>query len=412
MKNSIFVQIASYRDPELLPTLRDLIKNAKYPKNLKICIAWQHNLSDEWDNLDEFKNDDRFEIIDIKHDESKGCCWARYCISQKYSGEKYTLQIDSHERFVQNWDVKLIKMYNKLKKEGNKKPLITGYIPSYVPKDNPKDRSDKIWSTHFWTFTPKGGVTIVPHTHENNPKNPLPARFYAAGFAFASGKFCEEVPHDPCMYYLGEETSITVRAFTNGYDLFHANEVIAWHYYTRVDGEIKHWDDHKDWVKADKASQLRMRQILGTGGISCLPCIQHGFGIFGLGNERTLEDYEEYSGIKFQTMRVRKSALDNEIPTHGKKEEVYLPKTRLEIHLNSNDFTHDDYSFVGIFLHDVNGKELYRKDEDGKWFMGLMEKDKTFKIDVDADVDMPHKWIVWAFSKKDHWAEMKECILE
>ena len=111
-------------------------------------------------------------------------------------------------------------------------------------------------------------------------------------------------------------------------------------------------------------------------------------------------------------MRARESALDNKIPTHGKKEEPYLPKTRLEIHLNSNDFTHDDYSIVGIFLHDINGKELYRKDEDGQWFMGLMEKDKTFKIDVDADIDMPHKWIVWAFSKKDHWAEMKECILE
>ena len=83
MKNTIFVQIASYRDPELLPTLRDLVKNSKYPQNLKVCIAWQHDIKDKWDNLDEFKDDDRFEIIDIKHNESKGCCWARNYLQLK-----------------------------------------------------------------------------------------------------------------------------------------------------------------------------------------------------------------------------------------------------------------------------------------------------------------------------------------
>ena len=30
-KNTIFVQIAAYRDPELLPTLRNMIKNANKP---------------------------------------------------------------------------------------------------------------------------------------------------------------------------------------------------------------------------------------------------------------------------------------------------------------------------------------------------------------------------------------------
>jgi hypothetical protein len=51
----IFVQIASYRDPELLPTIKNCLDNAKWPKNLRFCIAWQHSNEDEWDNLDEFK---------------------------------------------------------------------------------------------------------------------------------------------------------------------------------------------------------------------------------------------------------------------------------------------------------------------------------------------------------------------
>jgi hypothetical protein len=69
--NSIYVQIASYRDPELVPTIKSLLKNAKYPHLLTICIAHQYDKNDEWDNLNEFKNDNRFIIIDIPYKESK-----------------------------------------------------------------------------------------------------------------------------------------------------------------------------------------------------------------------------------------------------------------------------------------------------------------------------------------------------
>ena len=44
-KDTIFVQIASYRDPQLLPTLKDMLDKAKYPDNLRIGISWQHALS-------------------------------------------------------------------------------------------------------------------------------------------------------------------------------------------------------------------------------------------------------------------------------------------------------------------------------------------------------------------------------
>ena len=67
----IFIQIASYRDPQLLPTLRDCIKNAKNPDNLVFGICWQH---DEKDSLEEFKDDNRFKIIDVPYRESKGVC--------------------------------------------------------------------------------------------------------------------------------------------------------------------------------------------------------------------------------------------------------------------------------------------------------------------------------------------------
>ena len=121
MNDKIFISIASYRDKQLIPTIKDCINKSKNPKRLVFGICWQH---DEEENLDEFKNKNNFKILDIDYRESKGACWARNKIQDFYNGEKFYLQLDSHHRFLNNWDDHLIKMINDLKCD---KPLLTGY---------------------------------------------------------------------------------------------------------------------------------------------------------------------------------------------------------------------------------------------------------------------------------------------
>jgi hypothetical protein len=58
----IFVQIASYRDPQLIPTLESMLKYAKFPKNLRIGICRQYHPEDGFDNLDNYRKDKRFRI--------------------------------------------------------------------------------------------------------------------------------------------------------------------------------------------------------------------------------------------------------------------------------------------------------------------------------------------------------------
>jgi len=65
----IFVQIASYRDPQLIPTIKSMLENAKKPKNLRIGIARQFHPEDGFDDLTEYENDDRFRILNIDHTE-------------------------------------------------------------------------------------------------------------------------------------------------------------------------------------------------------------------------------------------------------------------------------------------------------------------------------------------------------
>ena len=61
----IFVQIAAYRDPQLVPTIKDMLANAKKPKNIVLGIARQYSPEDGFDNLDEYRKDKRFRILDI-----------------------------------------------------------------------------------------------------------------------------------------------------------------------------------------------------------------------------------------------------------------------------------------------------------------------------------------------------------
>ena len=265
---SIFVQIASYRDPELVPTIVDMFENANNPENLNICICWQH---DDIENLSLLNNYSNINIIDIPYYKSKGACWARNLIQRYYNGERYTLQLDSHHRFVPGWDSLLKEMYAQCVDMGSKKPIITTYAPAFDPFE-PKESFEQVpWKMDFHKFTDEGTVIFVPSpiADHSNLTRPIPARFYSAHFAFADGSFCDEVPHDPDYYFYGEEISISVRAFTHGYDLYHPHKVVTWHEYTRS-ARIKHWDDHdltkhvfveKSWWERDGSAHKRNRVL-------------------------------------------------------------------------------------------------------------------------------------------------------
>ena len=137
-----------------------------------------------------FRSDKRFKIIDIHYLESQGVCWARNLLQKQYDGEKYTLQLDSHHRFAKNWDTELISMLKWLQKEqGSKKPLITGYLPSYNPEKDPEERVQQPWKLDFDRFLPEGAVFPKPSgiDHSEELKAPIPARFYGAHFAFTIG---------------------------------------------------------------------------------------------------------------------------------------------------------------------------------------------------------------------------------
>jgi glycosyltransferase involved in cell wall biosynthesis len=412
----IFIQIASYRDKQLLPTIKDCIEKAKNPKKLVFSIAWQHSSEDEWDNLDEYKKDKRFKIIDIDYKDSQGACWARNKLQKQYDGEEYTLQLDSHHRFIQDWDAELISEINKLQDKGHKKPLLTGYIPSFDPSNDPQGRINIPWKMNFDRFAPEGVVYFLPASIDDFQERtePVPARFYSAHFCFTLGQFAVEVPHDPNYYFHGEEISIGVRAFTHGYDLFHPHKVYAWHEYTRK-GSVKQWDDDPIWVTRNNISHKRNRQLFEMDGETRT---EH-FGVYDFGTERTLAEYEAYAGISFKKRGVQKHTLDYNYPPNPVIEDYDEYQNSFSqffkhcIDVAYSQVPHEDYTFWAVAFEDENGNELYRRDAD-EAEIRMMKNDPDGYCKVWRQFETvvkPHKWIIWPHSVSAGWCDRLEGII-
>lgn len=295
--NKIFIQIASYKDPELPKTIESIINNAKWPENLVFSITHQWGL-DHADQLQDYVNDPRFKICSVPYKESKGCCWARNLLQQNYNGEEWTLQLDSHMRFVENWDETLISMWHNLYSQGVAKPLITSYVPSYNPLTDPVGRTQTPWGMVFDYFTPEHVALFKPHyLPVAEQSGPWHHYFYSAHFAFAKGDFVKEVPHDPQLYFHGEEVSIAARAYTWGYTSFAPHTLVAFHEYTRQ-GRTKVWDDNSEWYKADALAKQHYKYLMEIDKPqNPIPWQQYGWG-----PHRTLKEYETASGLNFKKM--------------------------------------------------------------------------------------------------------------
>ncbi len=396
----IFVQIASYRDPELLPTIRDCISKAKHPENLTFGICWQR---DENESMEEFANDPRFKILDYHWSKSKGLCWARSEIQKLWNGEEYTLQLDSHHRFLQDWDTELIEM---MKLTGSEKPIITSYAGMYRPSDNQLLNVEP-YKMVASNFTPGGTILFRPHTIENwqNLDKPIPARFVSGHFFFTIGKHCEEYKYDPNIYFAGDEISLSIRSFTLGYDLFHPHKTVVWHEYTR-EGRTKHWTDfntdnlvsgvvEKPWWEMDNDSKRRLRHMLQEEDNNI------DLGIYGLGEVRPHHDYELYAGINFKERMLHPSTIKGINPPINDETEWYLKQKEvydleLEIPYTEN------FKFIYIGVEDENGDVIYRHD--------LTTYQEKLNVKIES-YEKPRKWVYWVNDINGEWSTRLDYLL-
>ena len=408
-KETIFVHLPSYRDPELVPTIKDALKNAKYPKRIHFGICRQYHPDDKFDDLSEYKNDKRFNIYECLYTEAKGLPWARAVINEQLMGKQdYILQLDSHHRFEKDWDVTLIEMHNQREKQGYK-PILAAYLPLYTPFNDPAGRSMEPWQQQFACFYPHGTIFIRPsllHGWKDMTEAPF-SRFLSGHFCFARTEWAREIKHDPDIYFSGEEINLTVRSYTHGYDMFHPHKLVVWHSTMREErsGMLKWDDDAKlgvDWWNRQNTARAKIRQLFRVE--------DNGYDLTGydLGTARTIEDYEAYAGVNFKTRSVQKYTLDNQYPPN----QIDSPWSKSFYHLvniNKNELPENDYTSILIAFDDENGIGIHSKSIEGHQLENFMNGTpihyEEFFPYFDKD---PKRMVAWAYSKERGWAERIE----
>eukprot|EP01133_Synstelium_polycarpum_P003465 gene3465-3943_t len=288
---TIFVSMAAYRDVMCSDTLNYLFENAKHPERIFVGLVDQGSevldppedittiKSPDWPNSHCFRGlrvkpeliKTNLRRLAMTIEESKGPTVARYKASTLYRNETYFMQIDSHVRFIQDWDAYIIANLWALRDRaptglnGVPRAILSHYpLPFEMGQVGlPADDQTSVPRLCKAVFNGRGIITfnsyILPAT-----KMPVEIPFIAAGFFFGTAEFLKPVPFDPYLPNLfeGEEITFSVRLWTNGYRFYTPTLNICYHFYTRS-GHPKFWEDQKSYNVDMDSSVSRIKYILG-----------------------------------------------------------------------------------------------------------------------------------------------------
>ena len=308
----IFISIASYQDPLLETTIKSAYDQADVPENLRFGICDQSSFPIDVNSIS-FGSQISYEHVEPSL--SQGPCWARSKVQKFFNNEAYYLQIDSHMQFEKGWDSYLLSYFFKIVKEGHKyhqPPIITCYPRGFEIVDFDKKEFALLkddTSTFTLNFREDSIFCNGPYSAQiTSMTNTEITHGYliAAGCLFTSGSFVKDVPYDQNLYFHGEELSIALRAFSRGYGIYHIPSTPIYHLYTDT-SDLKrklHWDEDEDisrtvkWHEREKMSINRLIDLINN----------QIDGKYGLGNKRTLKDFEYLAGVDL----IERKVIDKE----------------------------------------------------------------------------------------------------
>jgi hypothetical protein len=135
-------------------------------------------------------------------------------------------------------------------------------------------------------------------------------------------------------------------------------------------------------------------------------------GIYGFGPERTLKDYERYSGLLFSKREIQQETIDKKYPPNTynyESEEEWLESFasifKHCIDVNYNQVTEKDYDFWVVAFHDENDETINRRDSDSNEIKNMMnDPDGYCKIWREFQTTKkPKYWVVWPHSESKGW---------
>jgi hypothetical protein len=289
---TIFISIASYRDPDLVNTVRSAYDNATFKDRLFFSIVSQASVEEHPDLS--FIPEDQIRYEKILWQESQGACWAREIASRRIKHDYY-LQIDSHSRFILNWDRVVIENYVSCKKHWQSDIAFTMHPRGFR-------RDHQTGEEEYYDFGKKplrgsmgwseGESMPWPIWYDvDYSKYGYEAYFLCANSLFCEAKIIKAIPYDHNLYFIGEEPTLALRFYTRGVKLINPSFHYMWHAYNpqyNSDKRRLHWEDNPSWEFMNKMSYRRAAKII-TGDMS--------LGVYGIGSKDLYDEFQEKAGI-------------------------------------------------------------------------------------------------------------------
>lgn len=300
----IFVNLCSYRDKLLAPTIESLLETESGRNKITYGIFEQTKYEDSLQikspHIVSHPNV-RYKRIDPEY--SDGVVWARAINAMQVHDEEYQYQIDSHMLFDKDWDHQLMLDYNDARRAANTdKVLLTSGTKNF---DLNGDRITKHTLTeditvHLGYFQFDKDLRLHAHgPWVSATKTVSPSIHICAGNFFAPIKWIKEVGYNTDIFFEGEEQILALSSILAGYKIFHHRRIRVYHYLRSSSHESK--QTINPIISQEKLQRNHDR--------SKKAIIDY---IYSLTDDQ-LEEYRRLTGVDYINRKLENRAISREI---------------------------------------------------------------------------------------------------
>lgn len=309
---NVLILLSAYRDPRCGQTMFNAFDRALNASRIHIGIVQQKmNTGDEFDCISIFcalmkENGhptcpylNNIEIVRVDGAKSTGPIWARAIgMSMVHPHHDFCMQVDAHVDFMKHYDYYLQRMWAMTENEYG---ILSTYVGNLAAD---MSVSGEVLVGHPHYEIPvilgiePGGHNVARNQQANGGScfsKPLMGLTWAAGWSFAKCHFERNIPNDPFLtgMFDGEEFSRYIRAWTHGYDVYTPHRPIVFHDYIHS----RAWQLVREGTWNGNPPDLqkaiaRYNSLVEKNGAKALDD-----KVFGLGSQRTLDQYIEFAGI-------------------------------------------------------------------------------------------------------------------
>ena len=244
-ETDVFATIASFDDPDTPTTAASLLSDPGASVRLHIVLQTDN------DDLDRQCRDAGAEVLRVPlEDAPVGVGWPRAVGQALHRGERWWCQADAHMRFPAGWAAASI---DHLLNNTHDRTVLSGRLGMH------------------------GGCVVD------------------CAWMFARALWLEEMPYDPRWYYHGEDPALTLRSWTNGWDVIRPQAAMAPEHI-----------DHPAPLKTEQPWQQRGSSDADIRSREQVERVLRGaIGPYGLGVVRALDDFENTTKHKIDTETLR-----------------------------------------------------------------------------------------------------------